>query len=393
MNSIRYCITPVLVIVIFSLFPTIPSRAENLGVVGIVLDEPAAPADPQAGHTGDMVLSRILNSTITHFVTPMKFDPSDPAPLDASHVYLKATITAQAFTDGGYSWESESFEPSGNRGAAGTASNQYKVSRAASGLTKVRIKKGLTLVKEMYVWVVEVSMVWAISGTNLVKSSWTLGITSARGQGNSYTISGAMLMTGTIKPASLITANERPGLGHSTLGHLGPPFGQVRQSPPGADGGVPTSSTATAPVADASGSYFTSWDMSRQVTLRMTPDSTPVSSNKNYPANIVEGNDDASPLLDEDDNPYQGTLGQAGEILSTDNVAANTLDSAGINGDEVLVKAWFREFARLQIGTVWYKVSKYFPWRFHGYMKKVNNQWIQHPTLTDVLEDNNNGIP
>ena len=53
------------------------------------------------------------------------------------------------------------------------------------------------------------------------------------------------------------------------------------------------------------------------------------------------------------------------------------MNTGGTAGDAIEWDLEMREFVRLQIGSKWYRISPFFPWKHVGKMKKnPNNEWI-----------------
>ncbi|MCZ7591947.1 MAG: hypothetical protein M5U15_07225 [Kiritimatiellae bacterium] len=88
-----------------------------------------------------------------------------------------------------------------------------------------------------------------------------------------------------------------------------------------------------------------------------------------YPASDVVGNDDAS-TGDEDDDPY--TASDTKKLKSTDQPTSGAKHTAANLNDTLELRLHFREFARLELDSVWYRMSDFFEWRFHQNLKKVN---------------------
>ena len=85
------------------------------------------------------------------------------------------------------------------------------------------------------------------------------------------------------------------------------------------------------------------------------------------------GNDDASTLDPEDNDPY--TAPNKGKLTGEDKPNRVMLHSKGANGDTVEWRLHFIEFTRLDIGGTWYRISDDFPWRLHFKMKKDSGKW------------------
>jgi len=105
----------------------------------------------------------------------------------------------------------------------------------------------------------------------------------------------------------------------------------------------------------------------------------------NSPSNDAEGNDDWSP--DEDSgNPYEaftsvGTPEDShaiGELTSTDRPSSSISDSGFAINETFEEKDSFREFARLNIGTKWYRISDFVNWHFTLKVKNENGTLINN---------------
>ncbi len=122
---------------------------------------------------------------------------------------------------------------------------------------------------------------------------------------------------------------------------------------------------------------------------------------ENYPADDVEGNDDAG-ILSEDNYPYSDqelryilngkeVKNQKGQLSSYDKPRAPAfINATGKDGDTVEQRAQFREFARLQIGDNsvkgyknWYRISDYSLWRHHAKFKKEKGKWKNNGSVSD----------
>src|SRR5882724_43241 len=128
-----------------------------------------------------------------------------------------------------------------------------------------------------------------------------------------------------------------------------------------------------------SGGAKLKWDISRQTRqrksvpngwsdLRFLPPPSIYGDVNDYPANPVEGNDDAQ-TGDEDDDPYNAP--NLGKLTSEDNPVSGVSNLAGQLGDVIVLNIQFREFCRLNIGDRWYLISDYFPWRFKQQFRRI----------------------
>ena len=130
--------------------------------------------------------------------------------------------------------------------------------------------------------------------------------------------------------------------------------------------------------------------MTRQATRRVVPNEN---TDLDFTMTPAEGNDDAGVSDDESDEPYAAPFGTVGKLYIEDIPSTYFSDLTGNDNDEKSYKMWCRDFARLQIGLKWYRVSAYAEWRFYGFLKKVNGKWNAHPDNADLFEPNNTDRP
>jgi hypothetical protein len=239
-----------------------------------------------------------------------------------------------------------------------------------------------------------------IRSTKLPFSPLPLGDYSGRQAGKWFAGVG-IEWTATVKPEEIITDEDRPELDKQTL--VPPPGGKI---------GVPGGGSN-----DNSNNGFSGWDMSRQRRTRafkgtnLVPvqandpdDSTGITFPVDYPTKPMEGNDDANPK-EEDDFPYPDDdelsqpRGLLGELVSTDTPLLEVLDpnkapagpaGTGFDGDKLIVRHNFREFARLQIGAKWYRVSDFGTWRHHYQLKRESGQWMLETGTQSVFDLSSN---
>jgi hypothetical protein len=86
-----------------------------------------------------------------------------------------------------------------------------------------------------------------------------------------------------------------------------------------------------------------------------------------------------------DIDPYAAS--SAGKLVDLDEPSISVLNSAGTVGDIVETRSEFREFVRAQIGSKWYRVSDYHPWRFRLRVRKVNESQLGQ----DINQDGDTG--
>ena len=286
--------------------------------------------------------------------------------------------------------------------AAGSDRLTAKIPRSTPSGAKipVRIKVGPTICKEFLVWIVWCTLTPAIDRTSSIDGT-PLGIRGGRTAGQ-YESRAGIDWTARIQPAEIITDLDRPAIED-----------QRRVSPPGDDKGVADSANK-----DVTGSGFSGWDISRQKRRRVfkgNPSKTPpepITQATNadnypmdrpimtYPANGVEGNDDTSVCADEDSNPYDDgpNLGTRGTLRSYDQTRLTLVDGTdhsgnapGEDGDTYRRRFHCREFARVQLGTTWYRCSDFGLWRWHMNAMWHNGQWNAESGQPDELQlDNSN---
>ena len=104
-----------------------------------------------------------------------------------------------------------------------------------------------------------------------------------------------------------------------------------------------------------------------------------------FPTDDVIGNDDSS-FADEDDDPYNAATGilahAIGEISSHDTPTTWIPEAGSSNGDTLEEYDYFGEFARLEIGSRWYRVSDFLDWKFVTKLKMQSNQWTNNGCTT-----------
>jgi hypothetical protein len=122
-----------------------------------------------------------------------------------------------------------------------------------------------------------------------------------------------------------------------------------------------------------------------------------------YPADDVEGNDDAA-SADEDTNPYdqgagtpgQGTRGTLRAHDAQSRVFRDANDHSGNppgeDGDTYRIHAHFREFVRVQLGGTWYRCSEFGLWRWHMNAIRVGGMWGRDLVLIDELDTTNDAF-
>ncbi len=147
-----------------------------------------------------------------------------------------------------------------------------------------------------------------------------------------------------------------------------------------------------------SGGVNRRWDNSRQIryTTVISPGMTvndlgaPIAIHTdvlNFPADDVEGNDDAG-TGDETNDPYANI----GILTGMDSPTRGVFQSAGNIGDTVSIHMHFREFARLEINGTWYRISDFYPWRIHfEFIKRDENDPNNDGNTNDAQDLNGDG--
>ncbi len=88
----------------------------------------------------------------------------------------------------------------------------------------------------------------------------------------------------------------------------------------------------------------------------------------------------AADKSDEDDNPYS----DAGTLASWDHPTLGAGNSSGAVGDTIEFRVQFGEFARLEIGTTWHRVSDFYLWRIHFNIRRVAGAWQNDNTTKEL---------
>jgi hypothetical protein len=296
-------------------------------------------------NTNTYKVSQVIgNQNIAHFVVPKGI---------TNTLNLTATLdnNTQQVLDN-ISWE----------GATESANNPLDATVSTSNASKniVKIKFYDVVILEIRVWVV-----WAtISSSNIPIDYDEPVLVSTNPYSQGARISGGYNFTHTIQPSQIITDADRPNLS-----------GVNANSPPG--GNHPIYGTPL------SGGVNAKWDNSRQIRLKIinpagiNPLQTPVFVNvPNYPTDDVEGNDDQGVTDPEQNNPYS----TGGTITGVDKPTSLIANVAGAENDTYELRIHFREFTRLEIEGVWYKISDFYPWRIHIKFKKASGKWIDDGT-------------
>ncbi len=104
-----------------------------------------------------------------------------------------------------------------------------------------------------------------------------------------------------------------------------------------------------------------------------------------YPGSGVIGNDDQGTGDPEDNNPYTTDVG---ELKGKDSPTTTMRHSIGSDSDTFERRYHFTEFARLELGTTWYRISDSVSWRAHYKFKRVSGSWTDDGSLGQA---NNSG--
>jgi len=171
-------------------------------------------------------------------------------------------------------------------------------------------------------------------------------------------------VTHTISPSTIITRVDRPSFS-----------GSVSSPPnvPSGDTGVYNKGVSLA------GGVNAKWDSSRQnKTNVLNPNSLNFNNfgdikyyttYVNYPSDDACGNDDEG-AGDEDNDPYSAP--HQGAVFGYDDPNYPAPHSEGSIDNTFEIRNHFRGFARLQLGTTWYRISDWYLWRSHFKFKKQN---------------------
>lgn len=310
-------------------------RTSDIVPLGRTYDSVTTPAAPTVTNvTSDAgtkkITSVVGDQNILHFVTPK----------GTGDITLTATLssnTQQVLNN--ISWEGATESSSNPRVAT--------LSRGTASKVVVKIKHNQTVLKELRVWIVWVSLTGTVAAPSAVAT------VNGSNKRDGTTISAAFASEGTIQPSSLISDANRPNLSGSNTTEP-PPQGATNVA------GDPLSGGATK-----------KWDVSRRIKIRASTQSPPfdpeviVDRNDNFPTNSVTGNDDAG-VSDEVNDPYSNN----GKVSSTDEPRRSFRIQGGNVGDTYRSQLWFQEFVRLELAGTWYVVSDPRLWRVDIKMKK-----------------------
>jgi len=281
------------------------------------------------------------------------------------NIVLKATINPNTEeTRDTITWTAMSQDPSDKLKAT--------KSRATSGNFPATVNVNGRDARDLTNWVV-----WATGSTPTFSKS-TQSIIFTTGDGTSgpglniiFTVSNLIF---TIAPSTIITDSDRPNLA-----------GAHSESVPGG------TQTHVISGSTLSGGAVNKWDESRRVRFKvLNPhlytknqlpkvtgtyyDNQPVATDipDNYPSNVLIGNDDTH-TGDEDNDPYNNP--NVGKLIGSDTPSNPMRHSTGSDNDTYEERYHFGEFARLELGSKWYRISDFINWRTHFKYKRVNGQW------------------
>lgn len=325
------------------------------------------PDDNQRGQTGDLVPSNRGAGGQKHYVSPKVtafMSTFSQWPFNMQSMSPSVTLKASDSTDFAtkFVWD----------GATPVPATPHKatVSRSSPGHFPVKIKDKTSgaVVDTLNVWIV-----WAdISATD---ASNTTG-----DKGTFFLVSMGYEFHHAIKPATLITAVDRPDLSGANTVPV-PPSGGLNYKGDALSGGATKK-----------------WDSSRKIRQKtLNPSGVSLPGDASFHGNfhnfpsltdgdgrpggagaisfrdlLVAGNDDAG-VGDEDNDPY--TAPHSGKLWGIDTPSRGILHSAGANGNTVEWRIHFLEFTRLEIAGKWYLISDFFPWRVHYKLKQESGKW------------------
>ena len=225
-------------------------------------------------------------------------------------------------------------------------------------------------------------VVWTIAGPIILYDYWehiTAPFTRmGQKRENPPPMDGGCTVSHQIWPPSIITDHDRPDLSGNRPEGAPPP-----NVPPG-DSGVQNQGRSLA------GGATKFWDSSRQIRRNtINPDSLAFegynyqgnylrwfTNYPNYPSSEVCGNDDTD-VVDEDNDPYydphfRDVWGEDGPTRPAYHSysPSPTFPNWGVEGNTFEVHLHMRSFARLLLGSKWYRISDWTLWRVHFKFKK-----------------------
>jgi hypothetical protein len=322
------------------------NSAENVTVLGV-----AAVGATRVASVGDQ--------SLLHFVTPRAAGAS---------VTLRATVSPNhALAAAAVSWEGANRNP--------TNPTEATVPRFPEARYLVRIKKADGTVLQ------QVS-VWAIWCTVIGKPDTDPSVVQAQRTDGGRALEVAVRWTfyHWIQPVEIITLADRPAL-------------HGRNASP-----VPQAHTNLDGVSLARGATLI-WDASRQIKAKVIDPRGVVpraaaTQLDDYPDDDAEGNDDIH-VGDEDNDPYPNRDGTRRRrpgaamfcpayLWSCDRPSLELQNAWGADGATVERRLHFREFTRVELGGKWYRVSDFFPWRFHIRLRHAGGRWQDDNSITEA---------
>ncbi len=309
------------------------------------------PDEGMSGVIGDMVDSRKGENGEKHFVTPKSATAGD-------FVSLKADKVEDEWITPGDPNQLVEWDPA--VGESGGGVTKWKVKRDAAGKFPVKLrtieKYGHEEAKKLNVWTT-----WAtLATTDQTPKMQTPTSTQA-----SLTLVGEIRFRYICEPPEMFDLN-------ADVPDLSSPWDVT---PPG--GNHPWKGT---PLAFGASIKF---DASRQ--FRVTSNSNDQATHAalqaggpdvpNYPADSVEGNDDPSAIGEV--RPYDPP-GITAKMLDFDTPFIELPHSRGSATSQATVSqtAQFKQFARVELGSRWYKCSDDFLSELHFKAKRENAKWI-----------------
>ena len=339
-----------------------------------------------AGIPGSIIPSNKTDGTgQKHFVVPK-----------AAGGVVTITANLGGQTESGMDFDSlYEFVPMGSNATISSSTCQVKTDNAGEYTVQVRTKdSSQSVIASMNVWVV-----WA-TGSIVTSplpvatlhhvSSGIVTIDGTSGGGAFLTLDQDYQFKFVISPSGITDKNaDIPNLigGKDTAGD-GQLGGQSPYSTNPLSGGAKLRWDVTRRVAyhflnpnlipygKMTGGYGTIYQGEPQANITTIP----------FPSSSIIGNDDSS-VGDEDNNPYASVIKpelshNVGEITSLDSPNAALADAGGVNGYTFEEDDTFQEFARFEIGNVWYNVSDPVLWKLIMKITFQNGQWTDSGSTT-----------
>jgi len=323
------------------------------------------PAEGMAGVVGDMVASNQDNDPELHFVSPKK---TDEIPND--YVILEATgLIPEDITDGLdrlVAW-------SGDGESVPDKPLQWRVKRDQAKKNVVSLKTlgqfGAKEVAKVNVWVVwaQITKIKEGRDTLVDLDGKTRVVTDWKFKASIFPTD-IYMATQDIPDLSGLPGKAVPEVDIGNHALDGMPFVNAKSKWDLArrwrarswSGNLTALDCGLFPHTIIGGDYPTGLQSKiHRTTLEAGPD--------HYPTDPVEGNDSTPANQD----PYFPG-GTPGFLLDEDGPREMVKTNAGAVGDVFESKWHFGEFARLDIGAKWYRISDYSLWRLHSKLKKVS---------------------